>query len=197
MVENHDRGPVFTDRKSYDKRHKMICEKLHLAEVHAPRMYAQSTQMRADGKVVTVCYNQQGAVLSSTDSGNPALIGRNRFQGIIIPESDSRIRVSKFVYLSHVLTQCGLREKAIRPLWRLLRIGYKIRLTNFKKLVSKVALACGHRLDFTRDLAAPAKGLQHIPRFDPGSKPFLLKGIFVPRWTKKPVFTGNIRDYLD
>lgn len=195
MVDNHEsKPPVTTGKKAYDKQHRNICEKLRLAEVHANRVLAQSTRKRADGKIVTVNYDRQGKAISSTASGNPNLIGRTRFQNLVIPERDSRLRVQKMTYLSHVITQCGLREKAVRPLWRLLLVGYKIRISNFKRLVSKVARLCNCRHDFTRDLGAPAKGLHQIPRFMREAEPLVVKGIYVPRWTYTPKFLGDVRD---
>lgn len=164
--------------------------------MRAPRVYA-SVAVKSGDKVIETNYNRDGSTLSRTTFPVDHPTGR-RFRQIGIRERSSRARVNKLVWLSHVLTQCGLREKAVRPLWRLLRIGYKIRLHNFKRLCNKVAYYCDYRHDFTRDLGAPAKGLRYIPRFLLEAEPLLVKGIFVPRWTKIPRFSGNVQDlHLD
>jgi hypothetical protein len=192
MVENHERTPPVKGRKSYEKSHKKMCEALQLHEVRAPRVYA-SVARKCGDKVVELNYNRDGSTLSRTTYG-PDYPEQQRFRRIILPEAHSRARVNKLVWLSHVLTQCGIREKAIRPLWRLLRVGYKIRWHNFKRLCNKVAFTSDYRHDFTRDLGAPAKGLRYIPRFDLEARTLVVKGIIVPRWTKIPHYCGSIQD---
>jgi hypothetical protein len=140
-----------------------------------------------------ICYDNLGRTLSYTED---VTVDSNRVKLIrkTLDLPDSAKRVKRMVYLSHVLAQCGLREAAIRPLWRLLRIGYTIRYTNFSRLVGKIAGICNQRSDFTRNLTAPANGLRFIPRFNREAEPLLVKGIYVPRWTCIPIFTGNVQD---
>lgn len=189
VVENNDTKAPFRSLKEYDSHRAKLCKQLHMDEVFAPRATAMSV-VKHRNKQVQICYDQSGHCFEMTD-----LHFDKATQSKIIPNSiycrDSAKRKSRMVYLSHVIAQCGLREKAIRPLWRLLRVGYAIRYSNFTKLVGLIAGICNKRFDFTRNLTAPANGLQFIPRFMRDAKPLLVKGIQVPRWTYTPVYTGS------
>lgn len=181
------------DLRTYDSHRKKVCNTLHIDEVFAQRAYAEAT-VKSGNKQTRVCYSSAGQLLDCQTLhfpvANTVKIKPNRIEAC----SDSIRRRNRLVYLSHVIAQCGLRKKAIRPLWRLLRIGYVIRYTNFSRLVHKIASLCNRRSDFTRDLTAPAKGLRFIPRIMREAKPLVLKGISLPRWRLQPVFTGNVRD---
>lgn len=181
--------PPLIGKKSYDSHRRNICKQLQMDEVFAPSAYAEAVCKNGD-KQIRICYDRSGHCLSCSDL---FLETREcvKIKSTQIRCADSSRRRSRMVYLSHVLAQCGLREKAIRPLFRLLRFAYVIRYSNFSKLVDKVAGICNSRLDFSRNLTAPAKGLRYIPRFMREAKPLVVKGISVPRWTLQPVFTGN------
>jgi hypothetical protein len=183
----------FTDLRTYDSHRKKVCNILHIDEVFAPRAYAEAT-VKSGNKQTRVCYSSVGQVYDCQTLHFPVenrvRIKPNRIEAC----QDSNRRRKRLIYLSHVIAQCGLREKALRPLWRLLRVGYTIRYTNFSRLVHKIAKLCNRRSDFTRDLTAPAKGLRFIPRFIREAQPLVVKGISLPRWRLQPVYTGSIRD---
>jgi hypothetical protein len=189
-VGNNDLKPPWIGKKAYDKEHKRICELLHMDEVHANRVYRESVR-KTGQKTIAVCYDPSGHVLSCTDKADPSKDGQARFRTVELDFPNSTKRVKRMVYLSHVLTQCGLRENAIRPLWRLLRNGYTMRYTNFSRLVHLIARLCNRRSDFTRNLGAPANGLRLIPRIMREAEPLLVKGIYVPRWTYFRHYSGN------
>lgn len=161
-----------------------MCNTLGLDEVYAPRAYAKARVETPGGANCEICYDRVGHCLSYSEvkvRNEPKF----RLEPLILPLPDSKERVKRFVYLSHVLTQCGLSSKSVRPLWRLLRHGYTMRLTNFKRLVGVIARGCDRRSDFTRNICAPANGLRIFPRFEREARPLVVKGIQVPRWTWK------------
>lgn len=192
VVPNNEIKPPLIGIKSYERNRKNITKTLCLDEVYAPRVYGEA-RVKTGNKHRQLCYDNLGRVLSYTEDVKFEKT-RCRLQPVYLDLPDSRRRRNRLIYLSHVLTQCGLRENAIRPLWRLLRIGYKIRYTNFSRLVGKVASLCNVGSDFTRNLSAPAKGLRFTPRFNRDAEPLFVKGIYVPRWTYKPTFVGDVRD---
>jgi hypothetical protein len=147
-------------------------------------------------RIVDLRYTPEGAALSYGIEASSERLGKAKWENCCISIPGSRARVSKFVYLSHVIAQCGLREKAIRPLWRLLRVGYTIRYSNFKRLVKSITTACNQLADFTRDLTAPAKGLQLIPTLCRMQGPLVVRGISVPRWTLRRHYVYDYRDEI-
>jgi hypothetical protein len=189
VVGNNEIKAPFRSLKSYDSHRRNMCKQLHMDEVFAPRAMAEAV-VNTGNKQTRVCYDQSG-ICHEISELNFTVRQGVKIKPNMIYCSESAKRRSRMVYLSHVLAQCGLREKAIRPLWRLLRVGYTIRYTNFSKLVDKVARLCNIRFDFTRNLTAPAKGLRFIPRFIRDAQPLVVKGIYVPRWTYNPVYTGD------
>lgn len=193
VVGNNEIKPPIIGKKSYDKQHRNICEKLHMKEVHANRVYRRTVR-NVGQKTVDLCYDRSGHVLSYSELGDPLKDGQAKFGNVSLDFSNSTRRVKRMVYLSHVLTQCGLRETAIRPLWRLLRNGYTMRYTNFSRLVNKIARICNCRSDFTRNLGAPANGLRLIPRVIREAEPLLVKGMYVPRWTYSRHYNGSVLD---
>lgn len=192
VVPNDEIKPPIIGIKSYEKSRKKITKCLHLDEVYAPRVYGEA-RVTTGNKQRQLCYDNQGRILSYTEDIHFEK-NRCRLQRVMVDLPDFNRRRKRLIYLSHVITQCGLRENAIRPLWRLLRIGYKIRYTNFSRLVGKIASLCNRRFDFIRNLSAPANGLRFTPRFNREAEPLFVKGIYVPRWTYIPTFVGNIRD---
>lgn len=193
-IPNGELKPAYTGIKSYEKARRNITETLDLCEVYAPRVYGVA-RVKTGNRHRQLCYDNQGKVLSYTEDVSFDVWQRGvKLREMILDLPDYVRRRKRLIYLSHVLTQCGLRSPAIRPLWRLLRIGYKIRYTNFSRLVQHVANLCNSRSDFTRDLSAPAKGYRSIPRFNREANPFCLKGIYVPRWTYLPSYDGTIPD---
>lgn len=179
--DEHISQPV--GRKAYENRHKKICNLLHMDEVYTERVYAEATVKRR-GAYDKVRYNSKGKVLSYThDCG--AIRSSLRLKTIKLGFKDSDIRVKRMIKLSHALTQCGLVKKAVRPLWRLLRVGYTIPLTNFKRLVNSILKLIDNWSDFTRTICGPTKGLRIRPRFRRDAWTSVAGGIQVPLWTWK------------
>jgi len=195
VVGNDEIKPWIRGKHSYDEHRKKISSILKLGEVFAPRAYRKVVR-EDNGQVIEICYDNQGAILSSTRKGDPTKVGRARFESVGIALPQAAERVKRFSYLVHVIAQCGLREKAVRPLWRLLRIGYSIRFSNFKRLVGIVARKCNTRFDFVRDLSAPPKGLRKIPCVSQEARTHCLMGINVPGWTYSCIYDSNLRGEL-
>lgn len=192
IVRNDEIKPPYIGIKAYEKSRKQLTKELSLDEVYAPRVYGMA-RIKMGNKHKQLCYDNCGRILSYTEDISFEKKGCKLLRvEPNLPEYQRRRK--RLIYLSHVITQCGLREAAIRPLWRLLRIGYTIRYTNFSRLVGKIAGICNAGSDFTRNLSAPANGLRFIPRFNREAEPLLVKGIYVPRWTYIPHYCGNIRD---
>jgi len=180
--------PVPAGKHSYDLRRKKICEQLQMSEVFAPRGYVDATVNGGPTGQMKLSYDQYGRCFQASNLRHHVERCDVKFRQNMILCPDSTIRRKRMVYLSHVLAQCGLHEKAVRPLWRLLRVGYVIRLSNFKRLVKTVAMTCDHSHGFVRNLGAPANGLLLKPRILRDAQPFVIKGVKVPRWTYKPLY---------
>jgi len=159
-------------------------------EVYAERVYAEATVKRR-GAYDKVRYDSKGKVLSYTH-GCGATYTSLKLKTLKLGFKDSVIRVNRMIKLSHVLTQCGLNKRAVHPLWRLLRVGYTIPLTNFKRLVAHIIKLCDNWSDFTRTICGPTKGLRIRPRFNRDAWTSVAGGIQVPLWTW--VTTTNVVD---
>lgn len=195
IIENDEQKPALIGRRTYDKEHRNLCKALSLTEVYAPKVCRSVIRENSqNGKMCRIDYTSgESPMWNYTEDKIPReYLGKRRF-GIIQAENDASFkRTRRMIYLSHVLTQCGIREKAVKPLHRLLRMGFHMGFTNFKRLVNKVACLCNSRHDFTRDIGAPVIGVRSIPAMLE-SKSLVLKGETVQKWTLTKKFFGNIR----
>lgn len=199
-MKNGDLKPPLIGRKSYESNHRKVCETLSLDEVYAPKVYRSVVRESDSGGVCRIDYTPGNSPMwcHTKDKIPPEQVGKRRY-GVLQIDSDNRFERSKrMIYLSHVVTQCGLKERAIKPLLRLLRMGYHMDFTNFKRLVKMVTTMCNDRHDFTRNIGAPIKGTRSTPVLLLESKPLKFKGDSLPPWKLSKKFFGNIRDlHLD
>jgi len=189
VIGNDDKSPVHTGLKAYDEKRRKLMDLLHMDEVFCIRKALRSVCEDGKGNPVWVTSDPSGGILSATKVAHLPFLQLKRKQrefikvlglGLAVDRVDERI--SRFVYLSHVMAWCGLREGAVKPLLRLLRVGYSMCFSKFKRLVMCIARKCNRWHDFARDLSAPTKGLRKIPKLLSETRTGK-SGIQVPLWT--------------
>jgi hypothetical protein len=159
---------------------------MDLEEIYTEKTYRRVVREH-NGRIVDLRYNQDASRVLESEGRNPNLVGKQRFEFIQPDLPNYDLRRSRIIRLSHVL--CEHFPKDIRGLWRLLRHGYTMSFSNFKRLVSRVINSCDTS-SLARSNDRTTKVSYKIPVVKPDAWTTLSSGIRVPLWTQKISFAG-------
>jgi hypothetical protein len=107
-------------------------------------------------------------------------------------------RVAKLGFLSHVVAEQGLSDKAYKLMKRLAIVGFTTHISNFKRLVRTIARECGFLstkvLTSRNPTGRSDARRQYRPSFT-GEKTHKNLGVTVPLWDRSPTVMSDDEEW--
>lgn len=170
------------EEKKLLRKRKKISKVCNLEALWAPRVLRQTVVKNSKEDGVKAIYTSPRGDVISERSLNFGGHIRDKW---VYTRANCGVKgitekIGSFQFMLHVIAEFGLNPKVEKLFNRVLMVGFNIHKDHLRKMVSKVALACGYRYETTRNPRGLAAYLSTA--FTGETKSIRKYGIKVPLW---------------